>query len=104
MQYRFSVAFCTRSPTSHVDQIRDKATLFTMAFVTLSSFVLTLVAAQLLHILYTVFVRVVVSPLASFPGPKLAALTSWYECYYDVFKPGQYVFKIKQLHEEYGKF
>ncbi|TVY18468.1 Cytochrome P450 monooxygenase TRI4, partial [Lachnellula arida] len=73
-----------------------------MAFVTLSNLFLALAGAQLICILYTLFSRSLLSPLAKVPGPRLAALTSWYECYYDVFKPGQYVFKIKQLHEQYG--
>ncbi|KAI1864039.1 uncharacterized protein JN550_009059 [Neoarthrinium moseri] len=42
------------------------------------------------------------SPLARIPGPKLAALTSWYECYYDVVLPAQYVFKVKEMHAKYG--
>ncbi|PSR76355.1 cytochrome P450 [Coniella lustricola] len=46
--------------------------------------------------------RLLISPLASIPGPRLAALTFWYECYYDVFRPGQYVFKIKELHHKYA--
>ncbi|KUI62040.1 Trichodiene oxygenase [Cytospora mali] len=46
--------------------------------------------------------RFLMSPLASIPGPKLAGLTSWYECYYDVIRPAQYVFKIKELHAQYG--
>lgn len=57
-------------------------------------------------ILYTIFIaiyRLFLSPLARTPGPVLAALTSWYEFYYDVILPGQYVFKIKELHEQYGK-
>ena len=47
--------------------------------------------------------RLFFSNIAHIPGPKLAALTSWYEFYYDVVKPGQYVWKIKDLHREYGK-
>ncbi|TVY28882.1 Cytochrome P450 monooxygenase [Lachnellula hyalina] len=73
-----------------------------MVFFTLSNLILTFLAAQLLQLLYIVVHRTILSPLAKIPGPRLAALTSWYECYYDVFRPGQYVFKIKQLHEEYG--
>ena len=45
---------------------------------------------------------VYLGPLASFPGPKLAAATRWYECYYDVILGGQYTFKIKELHQKYG--
>ena len=40
--------------------------------------------------------------LAKFPGPKLAALTSWYEFYYDGILPGQYVFEIERMHAKYG--
>ncbi|KAF5870207.1 putative cytochrome p450 protein [Botrytis fragariae] len=41
-------------------------------------------------------------PLRHISGPKIAALTWWYEFYSNVTKPGQYVFHIKKLHEEYG--
>lgn len=47
--------------------------------------------------------RLVLSPLARFPGPRLAALTLWYEFWYDVVQRGQYTFKIKEMHERYGK-
>ncbi|KAJ9300365.1 hypothetical protein DTO271G3_2482 [Paecilomyces variotii] len=46
--------------------------------------------------------RLYFSPLAKFPGPKLAALTLWYEFYYDVVLRGQYVFHIRDLHKRYG--
>ncbi|OKL56835.1 hypothetical protein UA08_07929 [Talaromyces atroroseus] len=46
--------------------------------------------------------RLYFSPLAAFPGPKLAALTLWYEFYYDVILRGQYIFRIRDLHEKYG--
>ena len=45
---------------------------------------------------------VYLGPLAKFPGPKLAAATLWYECYYDVVLGGQYTFKIKEFHQKYG--
>ncbi|EEH06444.1 benzoate 4-monooxygenase cytochrome P450 [Histoplasma capsulatum G186AR] len=41
------------------------------------------------------------SPLAKFPGPKLAAATLWYEFYYDAVRRGRYTFKIKELHQKY---
>lgn len=43
-------------------------------------------------------------PLSRFPGPKLAAATLWYEFYYDCYLRGQYTWKIKKLHDQYGKF
>ena len=46
--------------------------------------------------------RLFFHPLAKFPGPKLAALTRYYEAYYDVVQNGQYTFKIEKLHKEYG--
>lgn len=46
--------------------------------------------------------RLIFHPLARIPGPKLAALTTWYEIYYEMVKPGKYVWKIKDLHQEYG--
>ena len=59
--------------------------------------------AIILYTLYIASYRLFLSPLAGTPGPVLAALTSWYEFYYDVILPGQYVFKIKEMHEQYGK-
>ncbi|KAI0544301.1 cytochrome P450 [Xylaria curta] len=54
------------------------------------------------YLTYLVFLRCFLSQLAKVPGPKLAALTYWYECYYDIVQPAQYAFKIKRLHSEYG--
>jgi len=41
-------------------------------------------------------------PLASFPGPRLAAISSWYEAYYEIALQGQYSRQISKLHDEYG--
>lgn len=46
--------------------------------------------------------RLFFCPVAQFPGPRLAALTFWYEFYYDVVCKGKYTWKIQQLHHQYG--
>lgn len=59
----------------------------------------------ILAICYTIVLplyRIYFSPLAKFPGPKLAAATLWYEFYYDVILDGQYTVKIRELHKQYG--
>lgn len=47
--------------------------------------------------------RLYVHPLASFPGPKLWAMSLWPEWYWDAVKRGQYIFRIIEAHEKYGK-
>jgi hypothetical protein len=54
------------------------------------------------YTIYGAFWRLYYSPIAHIPGPKLAALTWLYEFYYDIVLGGQYVFKINDLHREYG--
>ncbi|KAL3480507.1 cytochrome P450 [Aspergillus californicus] len=51
-------------------------------------------------ITYALIARLITHPLASVPGPRLAALTSWYEFYYDVLLGGKYVQRIETLHNE----
>jgi cytochrome P450 len=46
--------------------------------------------------------RLFFHPLACFPGPRLAAISRWYEAYYDVVCGGQYTAQIAQLHRTYG--
>ena len=57
---------------------------------------------SLLYCLSGAFYRLYLSPVASIPGPILAALTFWYEFYYDVVLHGRYGWKIAELHEQYG--
>lgn len=77
-----------------------------MAFITNDRMSLLAIAALLLVIwmVGTVVYRFFLHPLASFPGPKLAIATYCYEWYYDLIRGGQYTFKLKKLHEKYGKF
>jgi hypothetical protein len=60
--------------------------------------------AFILYVVGLALYRVLLSPIAGIPGPKLAALTQWYECYYNVIQPGQFYLHIEELHDIYGMF
>jgi hypothetical protein len=59
--------------------------------------------ALVLSVLYGAFWRLYLSPVAKFPGPRLAAVTFWYELYHDVVRGGQYVYEIERMHQKYGR-
>lgn len=76
--------------------------------VTLSSFtvaITTLVTLLISYATFLVIYRLLFSPLANFPGPRLAACTQWYEAYYDLVAGGggTFTFHIQKLHEQYGE-
>ncbi|KAL8649988.1 MAG: hypothetical protein Q9226_005334, partial [Calogaya cf. arnoldii] len=50
--------------------------------------------ALLVYCIFLAGYRLYFSPLAKFPGPKLAALTLWYEFYFDL--------EIERMHKQYG--
>lgn len=58
--------------------------------------------AAVLYVASLVVSRLVLSPLAKFPGPRLAALSNWYEFYYDVVLQGRFTAHIQSLHKRYG--
>ncbi|KAI1811655.1 putative cytochrome P450 [Poronia punctata] len=81
----------------------------TESFKTLGSFLVpgsvsVLATLGLLYCLCLTLWRLYFSPIAKFPGPALAALTFWYEAYYDFISEGggQFAFHLKRLHERYG--
>jgi hypothetical protein len=49
-----------------------------------------------------VFYRLYLSPISKFPGPRIAAVTWWYELYYDVIHKGKYIYQIEKMHDKYG--
>lgn len=50
--------------------------------------------AIMLYLITLAVYRLYFSPTAKFPGPKLAALSRWYEIYFDCILPGQFEFHI----------
>lgn len=46
--------------------------------------------------------RLYFHPLSKFPGPRLAAISRWYEFYYDVIRDGTFVQLFPELHKKYG--
>lgn len=63
----------------------------------------TVLVALFLLLSAKVIYQLYFHPLAKFPGPKLAAITTWYEGYYDIVKKGRYTFELARLHDKYGK-
>ncbi|KAI0475699.1 cytochrome P450 [Xylariaceae sp. FL0804] len=59
-------------------------------------------ATIVLYYLTLAVYRLYLHPLARYPGPKLAAVSRWYEGYYDLYQSGQYTFKIAEMHRKYG--
>jgi hypothetical protein len=66
------------------------------------SVVLATLLGTVVWVLYKAIYRLTLSPLVHIPGPRLAGLTTLYAAYFDVYLPGQYVFKIKEFHQKYG--
>jgi hypothetical protein len=58
----------------------------------------------LFYIVIGALYRLYLSPIAKFPGPRLAALSLWYEFWFDAVKRGQYTFRIAEMHEKYGTY
>lgn len=69
------------------------STILSTGLVAYSGYIVALIAYRLFF-----------SPLAGFPGSKLAAATGWYETYYQLLKRGggQFTFKIAEWHKKYG--
>jgi cytochrome P450 len=77
----------------------------TLTFGRISSWFQLILCLLLFRALYLVglgIYRIYFHPLAKFPGSKLAIATYWHETFYDVFKGHQYIWKIIEMHQQYG--
>ena len=57
-----------------------------------------------LYFLGLVLYRLYLHPLRRFPGPWLAAATGYYQTYYEVWRDGEFVPHVKDLHNIHGWF
>ncbi|KAJ9665810.1 hypothetical protein H2201_004118 [Coniosporium apollinis] len=64
--------------------------------------IILVVFALVAYLIGGAIYRLYFSPIAHSPGPRLAALTLWYEFYYDVVCKGRYTWEIEKMHEKYG--
>ncbi|KAI4114596.1 MAG: hypothetical protein LQ345_004650, partial [Seirophora villosa] len=60
-----------------------------------------IVALLFLYRFAVIIYRLVLSPLAKFPGPKIAAATSWYEAFFDL-RSKNFPDVLSDLHDKYG--
>jgi hypothetical protein len=65
----------------------------------IAAFLISVIAATLL-VLY----RLVLSPIARFPGPKIAAATGLYEFFHSVIRDGAWGKEVERMHRQYGEY
>lgn len=61
-----------------------------------------LLVSMLLYQSCVIFYRLFLSRLAKFPGPKLAAASSWYEAFFDLHN-ADFPDVLQRLHDKYGE-
>jgi hypothetical protein len=63
-----------------------------------------LAAVTVLWTAWIAIYRIFFHPLASVPGPSLAAITRLYAFYFNINKRGTFYLEIERLHKIYGSF
>ena len=64
--------------------------------------ILIAAGALAVYVIYAAVFRLYFSPLAKIPGPKFAALTKWFEIYYDLIDGPRFPWVVEELHQRYG--
>ena len=63
-----------------------------------------LLCVFLLYRLSIIIYRLYFHPLSKFPGPKLAAVSTLYRAYFQMWRDGDHVAQATRLHETYGRY
>lgn len=68
-------------------------------------YIATFFAIWFLYRVHLTVYRLYFHPLRNFPGPKLAAVSTWYEFYYDYLRNpnGKLAMHVLDLHQQYGE-
>lgn len=75
-----------------------------MAMLTVSLIATAAGVTSILYYIGLIIYRLYFHPLAKFPGPKLAAASLGYEFYYDVILRGKFMWRIQEMHRQYGEY
>ena len=80
--------------------------LLPFQFLTSSKLAVGLFAVASLFLAYgcLLLYRAYLHPLSTFPGPRIAGATRWYETYFELLvgEGGQFFKEVNRLHELYG--
>lgn len=75
-----------------------------VALLSINEFLVLLACICVVYNVALVVYRLYLSPLAKFPGPKLAAARLWYEYCYDAVIRGRCTWRIAELHAHSIRF
>jgi hypothetical protein len=67
-----------------------------------STIVWSFVTVSVIYVILRCVYNLYFHPLRKIPGPKMAAMCSWYDFYSDIIKGGTYLWQVKKMHDEYG--
>lgn len=74
-----------------------------LGYLGIGSSILFLSCVFLIYIVVKAIVRLYFHPLSDIPGPRLAAVSRWYDFYYNVIHDGTYSGQWLQMHKKYSK-
>ncbi|KAJ5499101.1 Cytochrome P450 [Penicillium expansum] len=73
-----------------------------LGYLGIGSSILFLSCVFLIYIVVKAIVRLYFHPLSDIPGPRLAAVSRWYDFYYNVIHDGTYSGQWLQMHKKYN--